>query len=380
MRASKRIGSVVLAGTLALTMGLGSVAMADQAAAPADETASAAGAAQVDEAAVSAQFKTYTSNGFKFLGIESWLTESVAGDEETYSFYGGSYDGDTVIEVSTVAEPYEGILDMYGELIYEELEAEGAADLYTDQHDYIIDGVKYRTVAYSMTQEGVQVQGEFTVVEAPDAFAAIMSVTSNPGDAWILRQIHGSFAYVGQSGEAQQAEKADKGAEGAEGAESFSPVATTEAATAEPAASTEPAAAASEGVTLELPKWTIVAHPEQSQLVFATISEDAWDSDYAGKAVIGIPISVTNKSGESADPYWDLSFEFYGVNGVSQSLYPNSYFDDSLYNVGNMRNNATADCYFYVMDEGDGTYYVEFYQYDDNFNRVTEEIEVVVSR
>ena len=56
MRASKRIGSVVLAGTLALTMGLGSVAMADQAAAPADETASAAGAAPVDVAAVSAQF------------------------------------------------------------------------------------------------------------------------------------------------------------------------------------------------------------------------------------------------------------------------------------------------------------------------------------
>ncbi|NLJ79072.1 MAG: DUF4352 domain-containing protein [Tissierellia bacterium] len=90
-------------------------------------------------------------------------------------------------------------------------------------------------------------------------------------------------------------------------------------------------------------------------------------SDHDGESVAVVPVTVTNKSGEtnSFNMFFYTIFNSSGTEAESIM----AYFDNSLEFMGDLRDGATGEANIYILYDGDGDYYLEF----DNFS---EEVEV----
>ena len=103
-----------------------------------------------------------------------------------------------------------------------------------------------------------------------------------------------------------------------------------------------------------------------SDYTFTTISNQY--SDYYGKDIVRVPVTVTNKSTETHG----LNMFYYNIYGTSGSKTNNVstwFSDDSLDYAGDLRSGASYTKYIYFVYDADGTYVFEF----DNYS---EEVEV----
>lgn len=91
-------------------------------------------------------------------------------------------------------------------------------------------------------------------------------------------------------------------------------------------------------------------------------------SDDNGKPVIVLPVSITNKSGETGilNMFYYTFFTPAGTEANNASAY---FMEDDIMFAGEMRDGATLNSNFHIVYEGDGDYYVEF-------DKILEDVEV----
>lgn len=81
-------------------------------------------------------------------------------------------------------------------------------------------------------------------------------------------------------------------------------------------------------------------------------------NDYYGNDVVGIPVTVTNFSGESGRLN-SFSYSFFGPNGTQLSNVI-GHKEYHIWDQGDMRHEASQQGYFMLMYDGDGDYVIEF--------------------
>lgn len=94
-------------------------------------------------------------------------------------------------------------------------------------------------------------------------------------------------------------------------------------------------------------------------------------SENHGKTVVKVPIAIKNMKGETHS----LNTFYYKAFGSQGTQIDNAgyYFDDSVEEAGELRNNASYTKYFYLLYDGNGTYAIEF---DDWSEKITVEFAV----
>lgn len=107
-----------------------------------------------------------------------------------------------------------------------------------------------------------------------------------------------------------------------------------------------------------------------SNYTFTTI--DNRYSDYYGKDIIKLPITVKNLSNEthSLNMFY---YSIYGSQGTEIKNVGGIYFDDNIDYAGDLRSDASYTKYMYLLYDGDGTYSIEF---DDWFDEILVEINI----
>jgi hypothetical protein len=105
--------------------------------------------------------------------------------------------------------------------------------------------------------------------------------------------------------------------------------------------------------------WQVSVDAAAEDLAWVTAPESFFLEDYAGAEMVAVPVTVTNVSDASADPF-DLSVYTFNTYGRQQSDWPGIGFDDSIESVGSLLPGASATCYLYAAYTGDGTYTFEF--------------------
>ncbi len=366
MRTSKRIGTVVLAGTLLLTMGFGSLALADQAAT--DTGAASAEAQAQDVAQATLSLKTIAVGGFQFqagAGLSWDITED--GDSASYQY--------TAEDAMVSLEIYQGDASYITEMLANDpaaLFTEGMDAQVTSERHYMLDGMQAYSLGYTATEDGVQYSVVATVMGGSSGAAVATIIWTEATDAdtvWMLEQIARSLGPVASAA----AEDGGEALEVLDGGQ------TTMEGTA---AGSDATPTVSNGTVLELPKWTVEVSTDPATFLYTTA--ESWDEAVNGKAVIGVPVALTNTGTESSAPWWDLTIGLYGPNGVQQGSGNISaagwYFDDSLESLNNLRAGASTTAYLYFYDEGDGEYVAELSAWDENFNTVGGEVALNIAR
>lgn len=362
MRTSKRIGSVVLAGTLLLTLGFGPLALADQAAG--DQGAASEETQAQETAQASFSFKTVVAGAFQFQADEGMAWDITEEDDSTSYLY--------------VAEDAMASVDIYhGDASsISEIFADDPASFFTedenvqviDEHSYTLDGMQAYSLRYGATEDGVQGTVLVTAMGSSSG-AAIATVvwfeTTDADTVWMLEQVARTLA------------PASGGAAASEGE-------TVEVLDGGPTTMQNVVATPTVGdaTMLELPAWTLEVSGDPATFLYTTA--ESWDENVNGKAVIGVPVTLTNVGDESAAPWWDLTIGLYGPSGVQQGSGNVSaagwYFDDSLESLDNLRAGASTTAYLYFYDEGDGEYVAEFSMWDEDYNTVRGEVAFNVAR
>lgn len=94
-------------------------------------------------------------------------------------------------------------------------------------------------------------------------------------------------------------------------------------------------------------------------------------SDYYGKTVVKLPITVKNLKDETHS----LNMFYYNVFGASgtETKSVTIYFDDGIDEAGDLRTGASYTKYMYFIYDQDGEYAIEF---DDFVSKVTVEFDV----
>lgn len=368
MRTSSRIGSIVLAGTLLMTLGGAPAALAD----PVGEgTADAAVSSQ--EASAALGLKTVSHGGIQFQADAS-LIETVSSDPDDFYYEYTNEDGTAYAQVAFADIDFSDIIPTI-EAEPESFLADGlglASSEVGQVRTYAVDGQPMLLMDYTyITDNGLFGEGYVAVLCGQDVSAAAYvqwtSVNADADMVWGLQQIGRSLAFTASGGAAasEQAAVAEPAAE---------------PAASEPAAA-KPAAAV-QGETLEMPGWTVAASTDPSTFVYAAV--DSWDESVNGRAVIGVPATFTNTGDESASAWWDISLKYFGPSGVEQTSSTVSaagfYFQDSLESIPSLRPGASTTVYIYFYDEGDGTYAVEMSAFDSSFNSVGGEFDFTVAR
>ena len=89
---------------------------------------------------------------------------------------------------------------------------------------------------------------------------------------------------------------------------------------------------------------------------FSTI--DNYFSSHDGETAVVIPVHIKN-IGSSTKHFSPFSYTLFGSHGTEvddESL----YFDNGLYDVGEIRAGGEGDYAFYIYYDGDGTYFISF--------------------
>ena len=97
-------------------------------------------------------------------------------------------------------------------------------------------------------------------------------------------------------------------------------------------------------------------------------------SDYDGKTVVKLPITIENISGETHGlNYFD--YKIYGTKGTkAEDL--GVYFDDDIRDAGDLRSGASYTTYIHFLYDGDGRYAIEFDNWDE---KVTAEFPITAN-
>lgn len=359
MRISTRLCSVILAGTLACGMGFASLALADSAAPEANPSPLTVAATQAPS------FKIFSASG-----IQVQLPAEALAQGDLYEGDDGvelTFEGDTYGVMASIAPA--GMADMADYLtdsIIEEFSADMALDGEPTIREYLVEEALVRDVTIAGDAEGMPATIHIALLFDEDATAIVLSYyqTDDADAAYLVDLISHSLTLGAAAPTAP-----------ATGATTEPVPPTTEPDPVPP--TTEPGAPAA-GEAFQLPGWDVTA--DTSALRFETVPEDNWDEEIAGKPAIGIPVTLTNTSGETSNPWWDLTVKVFGPSGVAQTTSFDWAFDDSLANLPDMRKNATTTGCIYLADEGDGTYAIEISAYDADYNTVTFEIEFEVAR
>lgn len=374
MRTSKRIGSVVLAGTLLFTLGFGQLAFAETTtAAPAEPT----GATEVASSVLS--LKTVSAYGVTFQVSEAWQTMEDP-DSMSVAYMTEDFQSFVQVQVSDADESAE----------LDELAANPEAFFGSDEEDievgtvrrYELDGAKAIYVDFAGT-DGMQreVGGYIMAVCAPEKSAvvtAIWGADAAEDEIWALEQAGRSLMLAGEE------EVFMLDGPGMVGSDPSVPDTAGPAAepTPEPAKPEPATPADGASVTFEVPGWEITASTDPATFVYATV--ESYDDSVNGKEAIGVPVTLKNLKSESASPFWTLNITLYGPRGVAQGGGSMSsagwYFDDSIENAANMRAGATNELYVYFYDEGEGEYVAEISAWDENYNTIKEEVSVMVTK
>ncbi len=361
MRTSKRIANVALAGTLLLTLGLGPLALADQAATNPGATTTGTQAEASAQAALS--LKTIVADGFQFQA-DGGVTWDVTGEDDTTSYLYLADDALASVEI------YRGNTSYISEILADDPASyftEGEDAQIVSEHSYTLDSMQAYSLRYNSTEEGMQATVLVTAMSSSSgaAVAAVMWTDVTDADtAWMLEQIARTLAPA-----AGAATAADEDLEILDGG-----VTTMNGAAETPTVG--------DAAVLELPKWTLEVSRDPDTFVYTTV--ESWDDAVDGKAVIGVPVTLTNTGTESSTPWWDLTIGLYGPSGVQQGGGNVSaagwYFDDSLESLNNLRAGASTTAYAYFYDEGNGEYVAEFSMWDENYNTVSGEALLDVAR
>lgn len=97
-------------------------------------------------------------------------------------------------------------------------------------------------------------------------------------------------------------------------------------------------------------------------------------SEYYKKTVIKIPATIKNIDTKT-DILNMYNVQMYNINGNRSPREIYNYFDDGEILYTQMRPGAKVSGYFYILYEGDGTYYIEFSSGNDNI-----EVELAITR
>lgn len=97
---------------------------------------------------------------------------------------------------------------------------------------------------------------------------------------------------------------------------------------------------------------------------FSTI--DNHYSDYNGRYVIALPVTVTNNNSETSN----LNMFYYNFFGSKGTQLPgvSSYFEDSLDFAGGLRSGAKYTKNMYILYDGNGLYSIEFDNLSEKVN------------
>lgn len=371
MRTSNRIGRVVLAGTLLMSLSLGSFALADQPASAGDTAPVLVEAGAETPLAL----KTVQSQGIQFQAdaafVEEVDEEGTEGPTFTYLSENGMGEvsilrGDYTSMIGEIsADPVAFLGDGMG---FESLEITG-------EHNRTLDDSPLWTLEFTCMVAGQAATGYMTILCSADASAmvtALWAESAGADEVWAFEQLGRSFSLADAS--QMSGDTSKEGLQVLDG--------DSAAQKDGDAASLPPQLSMDAAVTFELPNWTLVVSTDPDTFVYTTVS--SWDDAANGKGAIGVPVLVTNTGAESKAPWWDFTSYYYGPSGIQQGGASSSsagwYFDDSFESVASLRPGASANAYIYFYDEGDGEYVAEFSTWDEEYNTVVEEISFAIAR
>ena len=101
------------------------------------------------------------------------------------------------------------------------------------------------------------------------------------------------------------------------------------------------------------------------ELVFGDYSFTEVDnrfSEFNGKIVVKIPVTITNLSNEPNELYFSY-YKLFGTSGVETPITLCYYFDDDVSDVGSLLPNKSCVAYFHILYDGDGIYTITFDDY-----------------
>ena len=389
MSIRSRIRSVVLAGTLACSLSVGSLAFATEASSAADAGADSAGlgsaisqiATNPGTPAPSEQgtpsYVTASTGPLTYQVSESWQLSSVgdANQGMLYDIYtsttgvlqaiaiNGSAIGSENDTVQTFLDGVAQSSSMSGVTI-------------DDPDDRTLDGTLIRDVDFEGTVNGVTIDGKVSFVFGTDYTGILASVYADDmGEDDTFNQAHDSLGLTISNATSAAKAGFTTGGTGSAAGTTGTPDATTPATgTTAPSADQNAAApaAAAGSATVEFEGMTYVVSTDPSTFVRGAV--ETYEGDpLNGQPVIGVPVTVTNTSDETKSPDgWMVSM--YGPSGMEQDDSASYYIEDSLINVGSMRPGASTTAMIYFLDEGAGEYVAVF----DNFFGDTQEVNITV--
>lgn len=281
--------------------------------------------------------------------------------------------------------------------------------------DRTIDGAKARDVTFSAVSSGTAMEGAMTFVFEDSSTSIVVSAWAQ-GDTQTANecaQIHNSVrlasvvgTYPAPSASSSTAGSSSVGVGTGSAAGTAAGTPSTGAVTGTPgtstvgvapsakadgkaASSTKDAKAGSKAagagtssaaagsvqtITFEGFQYQISADP--ATYVHTTINP-GYESDMTGRAVIGVPVTVTNVGTAAASPA-DVVYNIttYGPTGLEQqdNYLFGVYLDDSIDNAPSMRPGASVTGMLYLADEGAGDYVLSF----DDYTNPVQELTVTV--
>ena len=395
MSVRSRIRSVVLAGTLACSLGVGSLAMATEAPSAdatnggAADLGSAISQIATNPGATDAQtatpsYLTASTGPLTYQVAESWQPTSI-GDASQGLLYDIYTAPNGLLQVVVANETGIGqedaVVDTFLAGVTQSSSMSGFA--VDSTKDRTLDGTLIRDIEFEGVVSGSEVDGKASFVFGSDYTGILTSIYMDDGSDDTFQQAHDSLGLTisnamsaanagftaGGSGTTTGnavSAKADAGVasdtsakQGADAQNSVTPDATpTQVA---------------DGTPIDFEGFSYLVSTDPSTFVRATVESYEGDPDN-GTPVIGVPVTITNNSGETKMPDAYL-IELYGPKGLEQDGMAPYYFDDSVINVSNLRPGATVNAMLYFVDEGAGEYVAVFNNYVDQPQEISVNVQ-----
>ena len=394
MSLRSRARSVILAGTLACSLSIGSLAFATESAAgdsAADASASGLGSAitQIaetpttpDDANVATpSYKTVASGPLTFQASDAWEASSLTSDPTTgiYDVYVDSSTLGGVLQVVVVPQTAIGQEDaMVDEFLNSMVSSAGMTNYEADTpEDRTLDGTLVRDLDFGGIVSDQEFDGRATFVFGSDYTGIMISVYLDDGDDAAenaFEHAHSSVSLTVSNAQAAQAAGltlSSGSADTSTSTDTTTPPANENAGVTNGGSVSSPEAVAA-GTPIDFGGFSYLVNTDPSALVYGTVT--TYDGDpFNGASVVGAPVTITNNTGETTMPE-TFFISTYGPNGLEQDNSALYFLDDSTLNVANMRPGATVNAMLYFLYEGAGEYVAVF----DDYSGTPQEISINV--
>ena len=402
MSIRSRIRSIVLAGTLACSLGIGSLALAAEGSssgAPSGEGAADLGSAisQIatnpgapDAQGATLAYRTASTGPLTYQVLADWQLASVGDASQglLYDIYTASngvlqavvINGTGIGQEDTVVDSFLGSMS----------QSSSMANLQIgDVDNRTLDDTLIRDVEFEGVVSGVEIDGTASFVFGSDYTGVLTSVYADNGSDDAFKLAHetlgltvsnalsaagaGFTVGAGATGSsAADATGANAGMTSDAPADQNAGTAGTQGDTGATTPDATPTQV-SAGTPIDFEGFSYLVSTDPTTFVRATVESFEGDPDN-GTPVIGVPVTITNNSGETKMPDAYL-IELYGPKGLEQTGMAPYYFDDSIINVSNLRPGATVDAMIYFVDEGAGEYVAVFNNYSDQPQEISVSVQ-----